>query len=206
MTADLPVVDPPKDPPDHDKRVVGVLLAAGTSSRYGESNKLLAEVDGTPMVCRSVKPLLTAQVAAVVAVVGYDADRVRTALGPAVTTVENPNFTGGQATSVKRGVHAARERNADAVVFALGDMPWVDAASVDALIEAYAAGKGDALAAASQGERGNPVLFDRRHFDALADVGGDVGGREILLTSENAALVETGDLGVVRDVDHQRDL
>ena len=91
-------------------------------------------------------------------------------------------------------------------MFALGDMPDVVPSSVDALIDAYGAGAGDALAAAHEGERGNPVLFDARHFDDLADVDGDVGGREILLDGDASALVETGDPGVVRDVDVPGDL
>jgi molybdenum cofactor cytidylyltransferase len=49
-------------------------------------------------------------------------------------------------------------------------------------------------------------LFDRSHFDALADVSGDRGGREILRSGEGVALVETGDPGVRRDVDTRADL
>ena len=91
-------------------------------------------------------------------------------------------------------------------MFALGDMPAVRSATVDALVAAYRAEVGDALAAAYQGQRGNPVLFGRRHFDALADVDGDTGGRAVLLESDDAALVETGDPGVVADVDEPGDL
>jgi molybdenum cofactor cytidylyltransferase len=50
------------------------------------------------------------------------------------------------------------------------------------------------------------VLFDRRHFAALADVSGDRGGRRILLSGEGSALVETGDPGVRRDIDTPEDL
>lgn len=208
MTTDLPVVDPPDDPPEDGRRVVGVVLAAGTSSRYGAANKLLTTVDGAPMVRRSTEALLAADLDAVVAVVGHEVERVRAALDDAVPTVDNDRYAAGQATSVATGVRAARDRDADAIVFALGDMPWVDPASVDALRAAYAAGAGDALAAAVDGERGNPVLFDRRYFDALVDgdVDGDGGGREILLSSEAAALVETGDPGVRRDVDRPDDV
>jgi molybdenum cofactor cytidylyltransferase len=50
------------------------------------------------------------------------------------------------------------------------------------------------------------VLFDERHFEALEDVSGDAGGRELLLDGDRAAIVETGDPGVVRDVDTEADL
>jgi molybdenum cofactor cytidylyltransferase len=44
-------------------------------------------------------------------------------------------------------------------------------------------------------------LFGRRHFETLADVTSDTGGREVLLTADGAALIETGDRGVLVDVD-----
>jgi molybdenum cofactor cytidylyltransferase len=205
------VVDPPSEKTDdggepvgRDATVVGVLLAAGTSSRFGDRNKLLAEVDGTPVVRRAAETLIDSRVDAVTVVVGHEADRVRAALsGLDVTIVGNPDYRAGQSTSVRAGVEAVRDR-ADAAVFALGDMPFVAPAAVDALVEAYLAGAGDALAVACDGERGNPALFDARHFDRLAGVRGDTGGRAIL--REEGVLVETGDPGVRRDVDTPEDL
>ena len=142
-----------------------------------------------------------------IVVVGHEADRIRAALdGFAVEIVTNADYDRGQATSVRTGVRAARERGARAVVISLGDMPRVDARTVDALVDAYRAGVGDALAAAYEERCGNPVLFDSRHFDALCDVSGDVGGRRILLESDSARLVETGDPGVLQDIDTREEL
>ncbi len=204
----LPVVDPGAlGPPVREGRVVGVLLAAGASERFGEANKLVAPVDGEPMVRRSARALVENAVSAPTAVVGYEADRVRGALADLpMETVENPDYAAGQATSVRVGVRAARAAGADAICVSLGDMPWVRPTTVDALVQAWRAGAGDALAAAVGGERGNPVLFDARHFDALAAVDGDAGGRELLLSGGDAALVETDDPGVRRDVDEPGDL
>lgn len=206
---EVPAVDPPDPPPDtrSDARVVGVVLAAGTSTRFGAANKLLASIEDEPIVRLSVRTLLDARTAPVVVVVGYEADRVREALsGLDVRIVANEAYEAGQSTSVRTGVAAAREVDADAVVIALGDMPFVAPDTVNRLIDAHAAGAGDALAAAVDGERGNPVLFDARFFDDFTDVEGDTGGRRILLESDDAALVETGDPGVRRDVDTPDDL
>lgn len=208
--SELPLVGPEDlGPPERNGTIAGVLLAAGTSSRYGESNKLLVDLDGEPLVRHVARALLESSVSPVVVVLGHEADRVRDALaGLDVEFVENPDYREGQATSVRRGIEAlrARKETPDAAVFALGDMPAVSAETVDLLVRAYRAGAGEALAAAHEGERGNPVLFDSRFFDALADVSGDVGGRQILLTSDRSALIETGDPGVVRDVDRPADV
>lgn len=195
----LPVVHPSAQR-THETTVAGVVLAAGTSSRFGGENKLLADVDGQSMVRRSVETLLEADIDRVVVVVGHEAERVRDALADLdVRFVENPAYNSGQASSVAAGVRALGD--VDAAVFALGDMPYVAPESVDALVAAHESGAGSALAAGFDGVRGNPVLFDSRHFAALASTGGDTGGKSVFLAADDAAVVETGDPGVLRDVD-----
>lgn len=205
--SELPVVEPPFDvAADATSRVAGVLLAAGISSRFGGANKLLEVVDDEPIVRRAAETLLEAGLAPVVVVVGHESERVRDALaGLDVEFVENPAYPEGQATSVRAGVEALPE-DVDAAAFALGDMPWVQATSVETLVAAYRSGAGTALAAAFEGDRGNPVLWDQRHFGDLADQSGDTGGRDLLLSTDGAALVETEDPGVRRDVDRPSDL
>lgn len=196
------------DPDEHlPKTVVGVLLAGGTSSRFGDANKLLADLDGEPLVRHAARTLLDADLDEVVAVLGYEADAVDAALGGLdLLSVRNPDYEDGLSTSVARGVAAAREHGADAAVFLPGDMPRVDPATVDLLVDAHRVGLGTALAAAHDGRRGNPVLFDREHFEALLAVEGDVGGRPVLVGSAGAALVDTDDAGVLDDVDTTEDL
>jgi molybdenum cofactor cytidylyltransferase len=196
----------PDLPADGSARVAGVLLAAGTSSRFDGANKLLARVDDETIVRRAARTLATAGLSPLVAVVGHEGNRVASAVdGLGFEVVHNDAYGHGQSTSVAAGVGALGP-DVDAAVFALGDMPLVHPASVVALVAAYRAGAGTALAAACEGERGNPVLFDARHFPALADVTGDTGGRAILLEGADSALVETGDPGVLRDVDTRSDL
>ena len=84
-------------------------------------------------------------------------------------------------------------------------MPCVDPETVDVLGRAYAAGAGQILAASVDGQRGNPVLFDRAYFESLSELQGDVGGRSMLTESEDAALVATGDPGVVQNIDRPAD-
>jgi len=158
-TTDLPVVEPPFEhagsvgeaPTDTDSPDVGgVLPAAGTSSRYGDRNKLLATVDGEPVVARAAAALVEAGLDPVIAVTGHDRERVAAALSDGAATVHNPAYEDGRASSVRTGVASLRDRTAvDAAVVALGDMPFVDP-EVRSLAAAYAAGAGDALAARNQ--------------------------------------------------------
>jgi molybdenum cofactor cytidylyltransferase len=190
-----------------ERSIVGVLLAGGTSSRFGEANKLLAELDGEPLVRHAARTLLDAALSDVVAVLGYEAEAVASALdGLDVGLVRNPDYEEGLSTSVARGVEAARDAGADAALFLPGDMPAVEPATVMLLADAYRAGLGTALAAAHEGRRGTPVLFDAAHFDALLAVEGDTGGRPVLLGSDDSALVEVDDPGIGEDVDTIGDL
>lgn len=192
--------------PVRDPDVAAVLLAAGTSTRFGRANKLLASFDDESVVRRATRTLTAAGVGTVTVVVGHQADRVRNALdGLDVRFVDNPRYEEGLATSVCAGVEAVRDE-ADAAVFALGDMPLVRPATVTLLVDAYRADVGDALAAGYRGRRGNPVLFDARYFDRLCAESGDRGGRRALFENDRAAVVETDDPGVLADVDDRDDL
>ena len=189
-----------------DSTVLGVLLAAGGSSRFGERNKLLAEIDGTPLVRHAARTLRDSRVSGVVAVLGHQSSAVRDALADLdIEFVENDSYERGLSTSVAYGACVAAGSGADAAVFLPGDMPFVDSATIDLLVDAFQGGVADAVAPVHQGQRGNPVLFGARHFDALRSVSGDVGGRGILLDSDGA-LLETDDAGVVTDIDTRADL
>lgn len=185
--------------------VVGVLLAAGAGTRFAGGNKLLAEVEDEPIVVRSARTLCEAGLAANLAVVGYQAERIAPALAnlPIETTV-NPDYEAGQATSVAVGVEWAIAEDADAVVIALGDMPWVTPETYSALLDAYRDGA-EIVVPEYDGQRGNPVVFDATHFGALTEVTGDSGGRQLFATHD-VTRVPVDDSGVGRDVDTPADL
>ncbi|WP_225741358.1 nucleotidyltransferase family protein [Halorussus halophilus] len=189
--------------------MLGVLLAAGTGSRFGDGNELLAEIDGEPVVSHAARTLTASGVDAVVAVVGHERELVEGALPDDVDVLYNTDFEDGQSTSVKLAAEFARKREADAALFALGDMPRVSVETVEALLAAYRDGDGDIVVPRYEGERGNPVLFDAAYFDALAEVEGDTGGRELIESEAESgavAWVDVEDAGVRQDIDTREDL
>src|SRR5205085_9676314 len=105
-------------------RIAALLLAAGQSRRMG-ANKLLAEIDGRPMVARTATRLLASRARPIVAVLGNQADAIDRALGKLpVQRVHNPAFAEGLSTSLKRGL-AALPNDIGGVVVCLGDMPLI---------------------------------------------------------------------------------
>lgn len=193
--------------PETGAGVGGVVLAAGEGRRFDGPYKLLERVEGEPMIRRAVRPFLESCLDNVVVVVGHREADVREVLSDlAVEIVTNPEYEAGQSTSLRRGVTRAQESDWDATVFGLGDMPFVRAETVDLLVQGYLAGFGGIVGPAHDGERGNPTLFVSEYYDELAAVTGDVGGRPVMLESDDVAIVETGDPGVLQDVDVREDL
>ncbi|WP_345778567.1 nucleotidyltransferase family protein [Natrinema sp. DC36] len=184
-----------------------MILAAGKGTRFGGGNKLLADVEGTPIVRHAAETLCQSSVDDIVAVVGHEADRVVAALADLDLSIRsNENYEAGQSASVRTGVDAARGADWDATVFMLGDMPFVRPLTVDALRTAYVTGDGSIVAPTYDGRRGNPILFGRQHYDTLSTVSGDRGGRDLVENHENTVFVDVDDPGVRRDIDSQSDL
>jgi molybdenum cofactor cytidylyltransferase len=183
-------------------RIAALLLAAGQSRRMG-TNKLLAEIDGRPMVARTATRLLSSRARPIVAVLGNQADEVAAAIGRLpVERVRNPAFAEGLSTSLKRGL-AALPPDIDGVIVCLGDMPLVTGRDLDRLIAAFNPLEGRAIIVPTRrGKRGNPVLWARRFFPEMAELAGDVGAKHLI--GEHAELVcevEMDSDGVLVDVD-----
>jgi molybdenum cofactor cytidylyltransferase len=188
-------------------RIAALVLAAGQSRRMGPENKLLAEVDGKPMVAHAVEAVRASQAEAVIVVTGHQRDRVEAALaGLPVTCVYNPDYAQGLSTSLHRGL-AALPAATDGVVVALGDMPRVEAAAIDRLIAAFDPLEGRAICVPTwDGKRGNPVLFASRFLAEMQEIAGDVGARHLIgeypeLVAEVAMDDTDAGRGVLLDVD-----
>jgi molybdenum cofactor cytidylyltransferase len=196
-----------KPPPATERppgpRIGAVLLAAGQSRRMGGPHKLLAEIDGTPMVARVAQRLLASCARPIVAVLGARADEVDAALGRLpIERVRNPDFADGLSTSLKRGL-AALPGDLDGALICLGDMPLVTGRHIDRLIAAFNPLEGRAIIVPTRhGKRGNPVLWASRFFPEMAQLAGDVGARHLLGEhAELVAEVEMNDDAVLVDID-----
>jgi molybdenum cofactor cytidylyltransferase len=185
------------------RSLAALVLAAGRSTRMGGSNKLLAEIAGLPLVRIAAEQALASRARPVIVVTGHQRERVEAALaGLDVTFVHNPDYAEGMSTSVKAGI-AAVPADADGAIVCLGDMPQVDATLIDRLLAAFDPEKGAlAVVPTMDGKRGNPVVWSRRFFPELAELGGDVGARHLIASyPEAVAEVPVAGRGVLVDVD-----
>jgi molybdenum cofactor cytidylyltransferase len=195
-------------------KVGAVVLAAGRSSRYragggSEETKLVAELDGQPIVRHTVAALLASRARPIVVVTGHARSAVEAALTDLPASLRfNSNFADGIATSLRVGL-AAMPNDVDGALVLLGDMPHVRTQLIDALIHEFDSHpKVLAVAPVQDGRRGNPVLLSRSLFDAAMRLEGDEGAKRILAALEPGHVIEiaASDSDAALDIDTPSDL
>ncbi len=184
--------------------IVGILLAAGSGTRFG-SDKLLHRLpDGTPMAIAALERLRPA-CSSVVAVVRPGADALASLLADArCIIVWSIDAQAGMGHSLAAGIKSTPK--AAGWIVALADMPFITSESHQKVADALAAGA--SLAATQFQERqGHPVGFAKNWFAQLTALTGDRGGK-ILLENHRTDLVlcPVDDPGVVWDIDRTADL
>ena len=196
-----------------DKRIVGVLLAAGRGERFG-GDKLLAKARTTLIAdgahfsesigvaaCRNLAAVLPD----VVAIVRPDDKVLAEALSAAgARVVQCENADDGMGASLACGVRATGD--AAGWIVALGDMPWIATSTIEGVVRAIVGG---AIVAAPffEGQRGHPVGFGASCYAKLAALANDDGARSVVAACREALVrIDVDDPGVLRDVDRPSDL
>ena len=192
-----------------DAGIAAVVLAGGASRRFGADNKLLADIDGEPLLRRVVRAFLASRAGRVLVVTGHERDKVEAALaGLDVMLVHNDRHLEGMGTTVAAGA-AALPPEVRLAVITPGDLPGLSASLIDRLIAISDAAGEDRIVFPTlpSGEQRNPVLWPRRFFDALCRLGGDQGARALIKQHPEAALpvAMTSDDAFL-DIDRPEDL
>lgn len=195
---------------DHSPVLEAIVLAAGSSRRFGGGKLTAPYADGV-LLDGALAAAFAAPVRVVTVVTGADADvelaarrfAERTGNIQRLRTVHAPDHAEGMAASVRAGV-ASLPLDAGGVFIFLGDMPRVPHAVLAPMAELMAEGHA-AAAPTFAGRRGHPAVFARALFPDLVALSGDQGARAIL-DRVAPPLVQSPDDGVLFDIDVREDL
>lgn len=184
--------------------IVGILLAAGSGSRFGGDKLLHPLADSTPMALAAARRLRPA------------CDRILAVLRPGngalggilaaegFGLVAAADSVRGMGHSLAAGVRAAPD--AAGWLIALADMPFIAPDSYLRVAAALRAGAGIAVPE-YRGRRGHPVGFARRWGEHLSALTGDEGARTLVAASPQSVVrCEVDDPGILLDVDQPSDL
>ena len=151
--------------------LVGVVLGAGESSRFGTAKQLLPFGD-TTLLGYVVRNANRSTLDRVVVVLGREATSVKDSFdpGPAVV-VDNLAYGEGCASSLLAGLDQAG--NCAGLVLILGDQPGVETATIDKAIAEWRDTRPRASVMAYRGRLGHPLVFSRDSFEDLRALHGD---------------------------------
>lgn len=144
-----------------------IVLAAGLGRRMG-SNKLLLDLQGKPVLQWVLEALLDAGMQRIYVVTGHEASEVQAcceSVDSCITTVFNPQYESGRATSIQAGL-AALDDTAPGVLITPGDVPFIGADLVTALL-AHFEETPKITFPLVKGKKGHPVVFPRLAFPLL---------------------------------------
>ncbi len=184
------------------KRVAGVTLAAGMSTRMGTAKQLLmfqrkpllANVIANARAAACLSPLIVVlghQAAVIQQKIDFEATRV----------VIAKEYQNGQSASLKAGLSAVPEC-CDGALFLLGDQPFVTGEIIRRIVAGFRQSAADIIIPTYGGKRGNPALIARSLFPQLFSIIGDVGARPLFSAyPERVIEIEVGNENACLDID-----
>jgi molybdenum cofactor cytidylyltransferase len=188
-------------------RSIAIVTAAGSAERFG-GKKLLADVGGEPMLDRTIRCLLEGGVSEIIVVVGTDGraelERDVNAMNDArVRPVENREPERGMFSSIQEGVRTA---SGDVLLVLPGDMPFVRAETVRAVITEWTKRRG-IVSPRHNGKRGHPVALPLSLRDEILATPAASNLHEVIKKHlDERTDLEVDDPGINRDVDRPLDL
>ncbi|WP_411956706.1 nucleotidyltransferase family protein [Paracoccus homiensis] len=175
--------------------LTGILLAAGSSRRFGPSDKLLHPFRGRPLIAHAAQAMRQARLDHRVAVISNPALSVHLQGFQVVRIVP-----AAMADSLRAGLAAVT--GTDRLLIALGDMPFVTAAHLDRV--ARTATPDRPAASVDDGPPMPPACFPAAWLPRLAELSGDQGAGRLLRDLSPDALVAGH--GLLGDIDRPGDL
>ncbi len=186
-----------------------IILAAGSSRRFGGDKRKATLPDGTMVIVQSVRNALAVFDEVLVVLrcddQGFAAELSDLLDDDRVRTFCAPESEMGMGHSLANA--AGEIGDWDGVFVFLADMPFIRAETLR-LLKVEAEGNVDAIVVpVFEGMDGHPVCFGRKYFSALGGLSGDRGAKAVLMANQESVIkVEVEDSGVVRDVDRPEDL
>lgn len=180
-----------------------ILLAAGRSRRFGDDDKLLAPLAGTPLALHAAARIAELAPGRRIAVCPDGAGALAQKLAALdFEIVVNPDEAAGLSRSLADGIAVVARGPEAAALVMLADMPFVTAAHLRALLARFDPSRVPVVASTDSNTAMPPALFARSLFDRLQASEGERGGKALL----DGAVLVTASPDELADIDRPADL
>jgi CTP:molybdopterin cytidylyltransferase MocA len=163
-----------------------ILLAAGSSSRMRGRDKLMEDIDGVPLLRHQAQKACAATSAPVfITLPAAPHPRYASVADLQAHVIPVPHASEGLSASLRTAIVALPAGTPAAMVL-LADLPDVTVDDLQAVAAAVDL-ETDTLiwrGATQDGAPGHPTVFRSSLFDAIGDLTGDAGGRELMALAQ----------------------
>lgn len=166
----------------NDSSISIILLAAGSSSRMGQSKQLL-EVNGTPLLLHSVQAAIDSGARSVNVILGANEPAHRELIrNLSVNVISNHYWKSGMGSSIKAGLNYIVRKYSDteAVIIMVCDQPGIKPGHLRALMQTHEQTNSHIVASSYSGTAGVPALFSRSFFSNILMLKDEQGAKKII--------------------------
>ncbi len=191
------------------KPTAGIILAAGMSTRIGQTKQLL-KVKNRSLIEWVLDAALDSMLDSIIIVLGHNARQIKKTIGKKksntrLSVILNPNYRDGLSSSVQAGLLKARKSHS--CMFLLGDQPMINTHTINHLLVSFWNSEKEICAPTYKGKRKNPTIFAHSFYDRILKTQGDIGARDIIKAHpENTLYVELNSRLCFIDIDTEDDL
>ena len=160
--------------------VSGIVLAAGTASRFGKGPKQLLPWRGMTLLEWVIRQIEASPLEEVIVVVGHEAEEIRRKVSlQRAKFVEAPDFREGCSASIRAGLQAI-DPKAQAAVLVLGDQPGIESEIIAAVSERWWQVRTPVVRISYRGQPGHPMVVGKAIFEQVKALHGDKGVWKLL--------------------------
>ena len=183
-----------------------IILAAGSSSRFGNTKQLL-HFNNKTLIQHVINEAIAANAEPVIVVTGANADEISKEIkDEKATIVFNEDWEKGMASGIVAGLKTAITLNNDIekIIIAVCDQPFVSSALFQQLYQTQEENVQHIVACSYADTIGTPALFTQKYFDNLLSLQGEEGAKKILKIHKDDVATIDFPQGAI-DIDTEKD-
>ena len=189
-----------------DHQIKKILLAAGQSKRFGNKNKLLAIINGKPIISHILDTLVEIyDPSELIVIIGHEHKIIKNFIfNKDIKIVENINYKKGIGTSIALGINNL-DTEINGVMIIPADMPYINSKDLINLEKKFIEHNCEKVVMPVHNSQiGNPAILPRNYFNTLKNLKDDFGAKS-LIRKKDIITLKT-EFGTIFDIDTQEEL